>query len=581
MPNPVAVLRERLQAAIESVLGADYAGSDPVLRRSQQAAFGDFQANAAMALGKKAGRQPRELAAQIVESLDVEGLCSKVEVAGPGFINLWLSETVLGEAAQSLLGDDRLGVPTVDHPDRVVIDYSSPTLTKEMHVGHIRSTVIGDAIARNLVFLGDAVIRQNHYGEWGTQFGMLIELLASQGKTGDEPLTIADLDDFYKEANALFTGDDTFKERARSRVVELQRGDPVSMALWRRFVDAAIDHANHVYGVLGVTLSSDDAKPESAFNDELDDVAAELERTGVARVDDGALCAFPDGFKNREGEPLAFMVRKSDGGYGYQATDLAAIRYRIRELGATRLIYVVDARQSQHLAMLFEVARDAGWIPEGTRVEHVQFGTILGPDNRPFKSRSGDNVKLREVLEEAIQRADAIIAEKNPELAADERASVAKAVGIGAVKYADLANDRVKDYVFDWDRMLAFEGNTAPYLQYAHARIRSIFRRAESEGIAAGSGEVAVIEEAERELVLQLLGFGEAVTSVADTLQPHRLCTYLFDLAQTFTSFYESCPVLRAADEDTRASRLALCELTARVLAQGLELLGIEAPDRM
>ena len=581
-PLPVALLTTRLQSAIETVLGADFRDADPVLRRSAAPKFGDFQANAAMALGKRAGRPPRELAAAIVEAVELDDICSSVEIAGPGFINLTLRSETLAEAARALLGDrERLGVPTAASPERVVIDYSSPTLTKEMHVGHLRSTVIGDALARTLEFAGHTVVRQNHYGEWGTQFGMLIEHLRTSGGTGGS-VSIEDLNVFYQDANARFTSDPAFKDRARERVVALQGGDPESVDLWRQFVAAAQGHAEEVYELLDVTLRPEDAKPESSFNDDLDGLCAELESKGVARLDDGALCAFPDGFKNREGEPLGLIIRKSDGGYGYQATDLAAVKHRLTTLAANRLIYVVDARQSLHLSMVFTVARDAGWVPDGVRIEHVAFGTVMGPDGKPFKSRSGENVKLGEVLHEGVQRAEATIAEKNPELSPEQRALAARSVAMGAIKYADLQNDRIKDYVFDWGRMLAFEGNSGPYLQYAHARVRSIFRRGEIDDASfLASVHVVVDHDAERALVLQLLGLAEVVDAVVDTLQPHRLATYLFELAQAFTGFFEHCPVLRAPDEATRASRLALCELTARTLALGLGLLGIDAPDRM
>jgi arginyl-tRNA synthetase len=580
--TPDAVLTSRLQAAIASAFGSSFADVDPVLRRSASPAFGDYQANAAMALAKRVGGAPRDVAQKIVDALDADDMLSSVSVAGPGFINLVLRPSVLAAAASSLLADPRLGVGVASPADRVVIDYSSPTLTKEMHIGHLRSTIIGDALARTLSFAGHDVVRQNHYGEWGTQFGMLIEHLASSGGTGGS-VSISDLNEFYQEANALFTSDPEFKDRARRRVVELQAGEPESVSLWQQFVAAARAHAEEVYSLLGVTLTPADDRPESSFNDVLDGLAAELESAGVARVDDGALCAFPSGFKNRDGDPLALIVRKSDGGYGYQATDLAALRYRVSSLGlaGTRIIYVVDARQSQHLSMVFAVARAAGWVPDDVRVEHVPFGMVLGDDGKPFKSRSGDNVKLQDVLAEAVERAAAIVASKNPELEPGVRAEVARMVGIGAVKYADLSSDRVKDYVFDWSRMLAFEGNTAPYLQYAHARIRSLFRRAEVSPSSVVRAPVVVGEDAERALVLQLVAFADVVASVVETLQPHRLTTYLFETAQAFTAFYEQCPVLRAPDEATRLSRLALSELTATTLKVGLGLLGIEAPDRM
>ena len=580
MPNPLTLVQERLQGAIEGALGSEFAGADPVLRRSSQPGV-DYQANAAMALAKRVGKPPRQVADAIVAALQVDDLCSAVSIGGPGFLNLTFSNDALSAAARDLLGDDRLGAVPADPADRVVIDYSSPTLTKELHIGHLRSTVIGDALARTLTFDGHEVIRQNHYGEWGTQFGMLIEHLAT-GATS-EPSSIEDLNAFYQEANARFTTDEDFKDGARRRVVALQAGEAATVELWKSFVAAVVDHAQAVYERLGVTLRPEDARPESSFNDMLDGVAAELEDKGVAWIDDGALCAFPDGFKNREGEPLALMVRKTDGGYGYQATDLAALKHRVDGLGATRVVYVVDARQSQHLAMVFAVARAAGWVPGEVRTEHVAFGTVMGPDGKPFKSRSGENVKLLEVLDEAVERAAAVVAAKNPDLDPESRAAVAHAIGIGAVKYADLANDRVKDYVFDWDRMLAFEGNTGPYLQYAHARIQSIFRRGEMsmDDVSRAAGTVIVAEDAERELVLHLLAFGDAVRATAETLQPHRLCTYLFELASLFTTFYERCPVLRADDDTVRTSRLALCAVTARALGLGLDLLGIKAPQQM
>ena len=574
MHNPVAVLRVRLQAAIESVLGADYAGSDPVLRRSQQASFGDFQANAAMALGKRAGRQPRELATAIVDALDVADLCSKVEVAGPGFINLWLSEKVLGGAAQSLLGDERLGLPVADPPETVVIDYSSPNLAKELHLGHLRSTIIGDALARVLTALGHRVVRQNHFGEWGTQFGMLIQHMIEVGEGDAQERSLADLNAFYRDANARFNEDEEFAARARQRVVMLQSGDEETLALWRQFVDESTRHARDVYERLGVLLTPDDDMPESAYNSMLADVARDIEASGIAVVDQGALAIFSDKYE----APL--LVRKRDGGYMYGTTDLAGVRYRVEELGGTWLIYVVGAPQTQHLDQVFDAVTRAGWLTPPARVVHVAFGSVLGPDRKMYKTRTGENIKLNELLDEAVARATAKVRDANPDLPGDEIDRLGHMIGIGAVKYADLSNDRVKDYVFDWDRMLAFEGNTGPYLQYAHARIRSIFRRA--EGVAVDeSTEVSVVEEQERALVLEVLGFGDAVVSVAEHLQPHRLCTYLFDLAQAFTSFYESCPVLRAPDEATRASRLALCQLTAEVLQRGLDLLGIEAPERM
>jgi arginyl-tRNA synthetase len=582
--TPVEILTSRLQSAMASALGEEYATADPVLRPSANPQFGDYQANAAMALAKKLGDKPRDVAQRIVDALDVGDVCAKVEIAGPGFINLTLRDDAVADAAQRLLRDDRLGVPKAEPPLRVVLDYSAPNVAKEMHVGHLRSTIIGDALARILSFAGHDVIRQNHLGDWGTPFGMLIEHLLDIGE--DEAvheLSVGDLTSFYQEARQKFDGDEAFKERARQRVVLLQAGDEQTLRLWRLLFDASKDYFNAVYDRLHVLLTDDDIAAESFYNPWLAEVADELEARGLARIDDGALCAFPAGFKGRDGEPMPLMIRKSDGGFGYQATDLAAVRYRTTTLDADRIVYVVGAPQGQHLAMVHETGRAAGWLggDTGRTAEHVAFGSILGDDRKMYKTRSGDSVKLSDLLDEAVERAAAKVRDANPDLPEGEQATVAQKIGIGAVKYADLANDRVKDYVFDWDRMLAFEGNTGPYLQYAHARIRSIFRRSEIDPASLADASIVLAEPAERALALELLGFPEVVATVVETLQPHRLATYAFDLAQAFTSFYEQCPVLRAPDEATRTSRLALCDLTARTIARCLDLLGIEAPDRM
>jgi arginyl-tRNA synthetase len=579
MADPVIPLRERLEAAIAGALGPEFAGTDPLLRPSDRA---DYQANAAMALGKQVGKPPRDIATAIVEHADLAGICSATEIAGPGFINLTLDDGFIASEAADSWADPRLGVRPADEPETVVIDYSSPNLAKEMHVGHLRSTIIGDALARTLEFLGHRVIRQNHVGEWGTQFGMLIEHLVETGADVGSA-SLQDLNAFYQEANARFETEPEFADRARQRVVLLQGGDDDTLAMWRKFVDESLRHAKAIYERLGVTLTNDDMMPESAYNEWLPEIADELEQRGLARIDDGALCAFPAGFTNREGAPQPLIIRKRDGGYLYGTTDLAGVRYRTRDLGGQRLVYVVGAPQGQHLAMVFAVAADAGWLDgdTGARAQHVAFGSILGPDGRSFKTRSGENIKLDDLLDEAVARAAAVVAEKSPDLSPEEQAAVARAVGIGALKYADLSNDRVKDYVFDWDRMLAFEGNTGPYLQYAHARIRSIFRRAEATVGPDDAGSLRLTEKAERDLALQLLTFDQAVESTAEHLQPHRLCTYLFETAQAFTTFYEHCPVLRAETDELRRSRLVLCDFTARVLKCGLNLLGIDSPERM
>lgn len=584
MADPTTTLAERFAAALGAAFGTEHASADPVIRRSAQPQFGDYQANVAMALGKKLGRPPREVATAIVDHLDVVDVCSAVEIAGPGFVNLTLSDDFLASSVSSVAADERLGVPASPVADRVVLDYSHPNVAREMHVGHLRSTVIGDALGRFFEFLGHTVVRQNHLGDWGRNFGMLIEHLLDVGEEeAAHELSVGDLTRFYQEANAKLTSDPEFEARAQQRVVLLQSGDERSLAMWRVLVEESKRYFSRVYELLDVKLTEADIAGESFYNPHLADVADELERLGLARENDGALCVFPPGFTNRDGDPAPLIVRRGYGGYGYEATDLAAVRYRAKELRADRIIYVVDAGQSQHLAMVFAVAAMAGWL-DHARVEHAPFGLVLGADGKRFRARSGENVKLIALLEESIVRARAVVDATSRDLEADEKDDVARSVGIGALKYADLSSDRVKDYVFDFDRMLAMDGNTGPYLQYAVARIRSIFRRVETEGGPAASGtrQAPRLEHAaERALAVELLSFEGALRSAVDFLQPHRLCTYLFELASAFTTFYENCPVLRAENETQRASRLLLCDVTARTLALGLDLLGIESPERM
>ncbi|WP_437712066.1 arginine--tRNA ligase [Sorangium sp. So ce448] len=577
MADPVHALARALQAAITAAFGAEHAAVDPSLRRSTHA---DYQANAAMALGKRLGRPPREVAAAIVAALQLDGICRKVEIAGPGFVNLTLEDAYLTRELAETAGGGRLGIAPAAEPGTVIVDYSGPNAAKEMHVGHLRSTIIGDALARVLEALGHRVIRQNHLGDWGTPFGMLIEHMLDLGEAAaSQELSVGDLDAFYRQARAKFDGDAAFAERSRRRVVRLQGGDEQTLALWRQLVRESTRYFESVYRRLGVTLTDADFAGESFYNPMLPDVIEELGRKGLARESEGALCVFPAGFTGKGGEPLPLIVRKQDGGYGYATTDLAAIRHRLTTVGARRIVYVVGAPQSQHFAMVFATAREAGWLAPPARAEHVAFGSVLGADKKMFKTRSGDTVKLSDLLDEATERASKVVREKNPELDAEAADAVARAVGVGAVKYADLSSDRIKDYVFDWDRMLAFEGNTAPYLMYAHARIRSIFRKAGVE--SPREAGIVLSEPTERALALELLRFGAVLEDVAATLEPHRLCGYLFELAGSFTSFYERCPVLRAESDDVRRSRLALCDLTAEVLAKGLGLLGIEAPERM
>ncbi len=566
-PSPFVAVGTRLSAAIEAAFGADYANEDAVLRPSQHA---DAQANAAMGLAKRVGQAPRDVAAAILANASLDDLCERTEIAGPGFINLWIRPEALASAVVAVADDNRCGVTLTDAPETVVIDYSSPTITKEMHVGHLRTTIIGDSLARTLDFLGHTVIRQNHYGDWGTSFGMLIEHFIEEG--GDASLD--DLNEFYKAADARFRADEEFATRARARVVLLQSHDPDTIEVWHRFTAEAHRHNVAAYTRLGVLLTDDDLEPESAYNDALAATADELERSGVAVVDAGALCIFVEGFE----APL--IIRKSDGGFTYGMFDVAAIRYRLQQLGGTRLLYVVDSRQSQTLRQTFLAAEKAGWLVPPARAEHVSFGTVLGKDGRPLKSRSGETPKLSDLLDEALDRANAVVNEKNPELDGDARANIARAVGMGALKYTDLSSDRVKDYTFDLDRMLSFEGNTGPYLQYAHARIQSMFRRAEITPTSVAGAPVVVEAPEERALAIALVGFSDAVHAVADTCAPHKLCTYLFELAQAFTAFYEACPVLKA-DDATRDSRLVLSAATAATLRTGLGLLGIDAPEQL
>ncbi|HVE95655.1 MAG TPA: arginine--tRNA ligase, partial [Pseudonocardiaceae bacterium] len=465
-------------------------------------------------------------------------------------------------------------------PETVVVDYSAPNVAKEMHAGHLRSTIIGDAAVRLLEWLGHRVIRCNHLGDWGTPFGMLIEHLLDLGE--DEAiheLSIGDLNGFYRAARVKFDARDEFKERARHRVVLLQNNDTETLHLWRLLIDESQKYFMTVYRQLGVRLTVEDFAGESAYNDELASVAAELESLGVAKESDGALCVFPDGFSGRDGEPVPLIVRKSDGGYGYASTDLAAIRRRLRDLGATRLLYVVGSPQHQHLEMVFEAAREAGWLVAPARAEHIGHGSVLGKDGKMLRSRAGDSVRLIDLIEEAVTRATAAVIDKNPDLDGATRAAVARAVGIGAMKYADLSTDRGKDYILDYDRMLSFDGNTAPYLQYAHARIRSIFRRAGIESPDA-IDRIVISAPAERALALAVLEFPGVVAEIEQSMQFHRLAAYLFSLATTFTGFYEQCPVLKAEGQ-VRDSRLVLCAQTARILATGLDLLGIEAPEQL
>ena len=574
----MADARRLLARALQAGFDAVEAGADPVLRASDRA---DFQANGALPLAKRLRRSPVEVAAEVVARAPLGEMCESVEVSGPGFINVTLSAPFIAEQVAAAAADPRLGVERAADPQVVVVDYSAPNVAKEMHVGHLRTTVIGDALCRMLEFAGHDVRRENHIGDWGTPFGMLIEHLLDLGEEqGAHELSVGDLDAFYRQARQSFDADEAFRARSRRRVVLLQSGDAETLRLWRVLVAESVRYFDEVYAKLGVLLTDADLLGESHYNPMLPEVVGELRTRGLLVENDGAQCVFPPGFVNREGEPLPLIVQKSDEGYGYAATDLAAIRDRVGRVGASLILYVVGAPQAQHFQMCFAVARLAGWLSQGTDAVHVAFGNVLGPDRKMFKTRSGGSVKLVDLLDEAVDRAERAMAERESDMEASERRAVARALGVGAVKYADLSTERTRDYVFDWDRMLAFEGNTGPYLQYAHARIRSIFRRG---GVAVpGGAEPPVLADPhERALGLRLLGFDEAVQSALAAYAPSKLGAYLFDLATDFTSFYESCPVLKAPDDRTRRSRLLLCDLTARVLARGLDLLGMAAPDRM
>jgi arginyl-tRNA synthetase len=565
------VLLGRLRSAFDAI----HEGADPALRASDRS---DYQANGVMALAKSEGVNPREMAQKVLSHLDIADV-AEVEVAGPGFLNLTLTPSFLNSQLRSLLSDERLGAATVS-ARTAVIDYSAPNVAKEMHVGHLRSTVIGDALARMYRFRGYHVIARNHVGDWGTPFGMLIEHLIDVGENeAIASLSIGDLDSFYRDARAKFDSDDVFRERSRERVVALQGGDAETRRLWQILVDESVAYFAEVYAALDVTLTPADVVGESYYNDVLSDVVRDLDAAGLLVESGGALCVFPEGFTNRDGEALPLIVQKRDEGFGYAATDLAAVRDRVGNLRADEILYVVGTPQSQHFEMVFAVARAAGWLPDTVRCEHVAFGNVLGPDRKMLKTRSGETVKLIALLDEARSRASSALDVRTPQMESHQRHTLATQIARAAIKYADLSTDRQRDYVFDLDRMITFEGDTGPYLQYAHARLRSIFRRL-NEPWDSSAVTFELHDNAERHLALGLLHFPEALDGALATLQPHRLSGYLFDLAQRFTTFYEACPVLSAA-EPTRSERLALCEITARTLSLGLSLLGIEAPEQM
>lgn len=585
MADPITTVESLLLPVMEAVAGR--AGVDPVVRPSEHA---DAQVNAALGVAKQLGRPPREVAQQILDQIAVSPACkgvfSSLEIAGPGFINLVFTDEFLAVSLREIAVDPRLGVAPVASARRVVIDYSAPNVAKEMHVGHLRTTVIGDALARMLRFMGHEVILENHVGDWGTPFGMLIEHLTDLGEGQvAADLSVGDLDGFYKEARNKFDGSEEFQDRSRSRVVLLQSGDAETTRLWKLLVGMSTHHFNSVYEMLGVLLTDSDVAGESMYQPLMGEVIIRLASAGLLSESDGADVVFVPGFTNREGAPLPLIVQKGAGGFNYATSDLACVIDRVERLGADLMLYVVGAPQQQHLSMVFAVAELAGWLSPPVEAVHVSFGSVLGTDRKMLKSRSGDPMKFADLLTEAVSRAGDAVAAKNPDLAAVQRSEIARAVGIGAVKYSDLSTDRVRDYVFDWDRMLSFDGNTAPYLQYAHARICSIFRRSQAETGLDEIGladilKLALTTPQERALALGLLAYPSALADTLSTYSPHKLCTYLFSLSQLFTSFYEHCPVVNTYAE-IRSSRLVVCDLTARTLAHGLGLLGIDTPEQM
>ncbi len=549
--------------------------------RTRDKTHGDFATNLAMMLAKPAKKNPRELAQLIIDTLPQSDAVAKVEIAGPGFINFFADTGSLANQLIDALADPNLGVVMAAQPQTVVVDQSSPNLAKEMHVGHLRSTIIGDSVARTLSFLGHKVIRQNHVGDWGTQFGMLLAYMEElRDQEAEISMQLSDLETFYRAAKGRFDDSTQFADRARQLVVELQSGDEYCNRLWREFIDVSLSHCQEVYDRLGVLLTYADVKAESSYNDDLAPIVDELKAKGLLVEDQGAMCAFLDEFKGKDGEALPIIVQKKDGGFLYATTDLAAIRYRANQLNADRVLYFVDARQGLHFQQVFTLAHKAGFVTDRTSLEHMAFGTVMGKDGKPFKTRAGGVAKLADLLSEAERRAYELVKNKNPDMDEETQRHIGRTVGLAAVKYADLSKNRTSDYIFDWDLMISFDGNTAPYLLYAYTRVASIFRKAALDP-AALSGSIVLEADQELALANKLAAFNDAVQSVASKGCPHLLCTYLYELAGLFSSFYEACPILNHDDESIKHSRLRLADLTARTLKQGLSLLGIDVLEQM
>lgn len=575
--NIQAILSDKIQQALISA-GAPL-DCDAIVKLSAKAQFGDYQANGVMAAAKKMGMPPRQLAEKVIELLDLDGIAEKTEIAGPGFINIFLSPDWLTAQLETALADDKLGLTPVE-PMTIAIDYSAPNVAKQMHVGHLRSTIIGDAAARTQEYLGHKVIRCNHVGDWGTQFGMLIAYLEKMQNEDAGDMALADLEAFYREAKKHYDEDEVFAERARGYVVKLQGGDEYCRTMWRKLVDITMQQNQETYNRLNVTLTEDDVMGESLYNDMLPGIVSDLLNRGIAEESEGAIVVYLDEFKNKEGEPMGVIIRKKDGGYLYTTTDIACAKYRHDVLHADRVLYYIDSRQHQHLMQAWTIVRKAGYIPESMTLEHHMFGMMLGKDGKPFKTRAGGTIRLSDLLDEAVERAEKLIREKNSDMPEDELKQLAEVVGIGAVKYADLSKSRTTDYIFDWDNMLAFEGNTAPYMQYAYTRVASVFKRADIDADSL-TQPIILTDDRERQLAARLLQFEETITAVAREGLPHMMCSYLYDLAGLFSGFYEHCPILAAESEELRQSRLKLALLTQKTLKAGLDTLGIGTVEKM
>ncbi|EMD0830880.1 arginine--tRNA ligase [Morganella morganii] len=575
--NIQAILSDKIQQALISA-GAPL-DCDAIVKQSAKAQFGDYQANGVMAAAKKMGMPPRQLAEKVIELLDLDGIAEKTEIAGPGFINIFLSPDWLTAQLETALADDKLGLTPVE-PMTIAIDYSAPNVAKQMHVGHLRSTIIGDAAARTQEYLGHKVIRCNHVGDWGTQFGMLIAYLEKMQNEDAGDMALADLEAFYREAKKHYDEDEVFAERARGYVVKLQGGDEYCRTMWRKLVDITMQQNQETYNRLNVTLTEDDVMGESLYNDMLPGIVSDLLNRRIAEESEGAIVVYLDEFKNKEGEPMGVIIRKKDGGYLYTTTDIACAKYRHDVLHADRVLYYIDSRQHQHLMQAWTIVRKAGYIPESMTLEHHMFGMMLGKDGKPFKTRAGGTIRLSDLLDEAVERAEKLIREKNSDMPEDELKQLAEVVGIGAVKYADLSKSRTTDYIFDWDNMLAFEGNTAPYMQYAYTRVASVFKRADIDADSL-TQPIILTDDRERQLAARLLQFEETITAVAREGLPHMMCSYLYDLAGLFSGFYEHCPILAAESEELRQSRLKLALLTQKTLKAGLDTLGIGTVEKM